>query len=507
MRKLSIIFLLLLISITTVLYVNWESSTKAKFAETNENIITHSTLDNDTVASDGEITLKEAINIGLQRAKEWNVKATLTTVNSVDETMGGSRGGTGKRFKWFMNFVVPGTDDYVLIGISEKKITVFRPSKQSQDPTITHNEIQLDSSDVLQLAKDKYGLNPGKDWATGYHFTLDSIDGLPILTVIGNDRDSRFTRISFNAQNGDVVSAIHKLPYGGGLISKRIGIDNLIKKGMAITGVVAGNNKLGVWGDKKPTQFSTTKQPFIEWSHNNGETWTELQTNNYVTHAWFDMNDQLYVATAKELWAGITSKSKGTKILSLDHMIENVDYSISNHIVVISSGSIYYTTNQGESWKQAIVHKPFNVVQISDNGDLVVFTEERKILRKTKDGWNEITMPNSNDIPIDMKVINNRLFIATQNGIWTRNLQEENWRKIQVDEMVVKLIKKGEKLFGYTHRSEAIYSINTEDESKSEKVFNANDSIVSGVDIMGDTLWVATVPNYSWEEMTIQQRR
>lgn len=468
--------------------------------------ITQSTRDSETVASDGEITLKEAINIGLQRAKEWNVKATLTTVNSVDEKMGGSRGGTGKRFNWFMNFVVPGTDDYVLIGISEKKITVFRPSKQSQDPIIPHNEIKLDSSDVLQLAKDKYGLNPGKDWATGYHFTLDSIDGMPILTVIGNDRDSRFTRISFNAQNGDVVSAIHKLPYGGGLISKRIGTVDLTKKGIAITGIVAGNNNLVVWGDKKPTQFSTTKQPFIEWSHNNGETWTELQANNYVTHAWFDINDQLFAATEKELWAGITSNGKGTKILSLDHMIENMDYSINNHIAVISNGKVYYTTNQGESWEQAIVPKPLYMVQITDNGDLVGLTEERKILRKTNDEWNEITIPNSNDIPHDMKVINNRLFITTQSGIWTRNLQEGNWRKIQVDEMVVKLIKKGEKLFGYTHRGEAIYSINTKDERKSEKVFDARDSIVFDVDIMENTLWIATIPDYSWEEMTIQQR-
>ncbi|MEK4485821.1 hypothetical protein MHH81_09495 [Psychrobacillus sp. FSL H8-0484] len=460
----------------------------------------------ETIASDGEITLKEAINIGFQRAKEWNVNATLTKVTSVDETMGGSRGEAGKRFNWTLHFIVPGTDDYVIIGISEKKIWLFRPIKQSL-PTIPYDEIKLDSSDVLRLAKDKYGLKPGKDWATGYHFTLDSIDGIPILTVFGNDRDSRFTRISFHAQNGDVVSAIHKLPYGGGLLSKRIGTNNLTKKGMAITGVVAENNNLVVWGDKKPTQFSTTKQPFIEWSHNNGESWTELPVNNYVTHAWVDRNDKLYVGTEKELWAGITTKSKGTKILSLDHIIETIDYSINNHIAVLSNGNIYYTTNQGESWEQAIVPKPFYVVQISDNGDLVGLTEERKILQKTNDGWNEIIMPNSNNVPDDIKVINNRLFITTQSGIWTRNLQEENWRKIQVDEMIVKLIKKGEKLFGYTYRGEAIYSISTKDESKSEKVFDANDSIVWDVDIMGDTLWIATIPNYSWEEMKIQQRR
>lgn len=459
------------------------------------------------VASDGEITLKEAIDIGMQRAKEWNVNATLTRISSVDETKGGSRGDTGKRFIWSMFFSVPGTDDFALIGISEKKITVFRADKQTPFPTIPYDEIKLDSSDALQLAKDKYGLKQGKDWATGYHFTLDSIDGTPTLDVVGNDQDNHFSRISFNAQNGDVVSAIHKLPYGGGLISRRNGTDTLTKKGMAITGIVAGKNNLVVWGDKKPTQFSITKQPIMEWSHNNGETWTELQTNDYVAHAWFDMNDQLYVATEKELWADITSKSKGTKILSLDHRIENMDYSINNHIAVVSNGKVYYTTNQGGSWEQAIVPKTFYVVQISDNGDMVGLTEERKILQKTNDDWNEITMPNSNDEPDDMKVMNNRLFITTQSGIWTRNLQEENWRKIQVGEVVVKLIKKREKLFGITHRGEAIYSISTKDESKSKKVFDAKDSIVWDVDIMGDTLWIATSPNYSWEDMPIPQRR
>ncbi|MFJ7936363.1 WD40/YVTN/BNR-like repeat-containing protein [Sporosarcina sp. NPDC096371] len=459
------------------------------------------------IASDGEVTLKEAIDIGMQRAKEWNINATLTKVTSVDETKGGSRGETGKRFIWTMFFNVPGSDDYVIIGISEKKITFFRPGKQSPDPTIPYDEIKLDSPDVLQLAKDKYGLKQGKDWATGYHFTLDSIDGTPILDVVGNDRDNRFARISFNAQNGDVVSAIHKLPYGGGLLSKRNGTDNLTKKGMAIMGVVAKNNNLVVWGDKKPTQFSTTRQPFIEWRHNGGETWTELQANSYVTHAWFDGNDQLYAATEKELWAGITPKSKGTKILSLDHTIEIVDYSINNHIAVLSNGKVYYTTNHGESWSQATVPKPFYAVQISDNGDLIGLTEKRKILQKTTDEWNEITMPKSNDEPWDMKVIKNRLFITTKSGIWTQDLQEGIWRNIKVEEEVVKFIKKGEELFGYTHRGEAIYSINTKDEKKPEKVFDAVDFIVQDVDITGDTLWIATIPNYSWEEMTIPQKR
>ena len=116
-------------------------------------------------------------------------------------------------------------------------------------------------------------------------------------------------------------------------------------------------------------------------------------------------------------------------------------------------------------------------------------------------------MPKSNDEPWDMKVIKNRLFITTQSGIWTRDLQEGNWRKNKVDVEVVKFIKKGEKLFGYTHRGESIYSINTKDERKPEKVFDAVDLVVMDVDIMGDTFWIATIPGYSWEEMTTPLRR
>jgi hypothetical protein len=459
------------------------------------------------IASDGEITLKEAINIGLDRAGKWNENASLASVTSVDEEMGGTRGATGKRYKWTLSFVAPSIDQQLFLGISKGEVSFVHEGKGPSFEAIKLDDIKFDSPYLVKMAKEKFNLQKGVDWATGYNFTLDSENGKPTVTVLGNDKDSLFTRIIFDAKNGEVVGARHKVPIGGGLLSKRDGTDNLTKKGMAITGVVAGNKQVVIWGDKKPTQFSVTKQPFIEWSQNNGESWTELQVNNYITHAWFDMKDQLYAATEKELWAGITSKSKGTKILSLNHKIETIDYSINNQIAVLSNGKVYYTTNQGKSWEQVNVPKPFHVVQLSDNGDLIGLTEEREILQKTKDSWNELAMPNSNEVVEDMKVINNRLFIATQSGIWARNLQEEDWRKVQVDEMVGRLIKKGEKLFGITDRGEAIYSIRTKKERKSEKVFDAIGSIVWDVDSMGDTLWFATAPDYSWEEMKTPHRR
>jgi len=38
-------------------------------------------------------------------------------------------------------------------------------------------------------------------------------------------------------------------------------------------------------------------------------------------------------------------------------------------------------------------------------------------------------------------------------------------------------------------------------------VFDARKFIVWDMDSKGDTLWIATAPDYAWEEMTIQQRR
>ncbi|MFJ8067149.1 WD40/YVTN/BNR-like repeat-containing protein [Psychrobacillus sp. NPDC096426] len=461
------------------------------------------------IASDGEITLKEAIKLGLDRAKKWNENAYLTFFTSVDEDMGGTRGETGKRYNWNLSFEAPGIEEQLFIFISRGEVSITHVGKGPSFGEIILEDIKFDSSDLVKIAKEKYDLQKGVDWATGYHFTIDGEKGKPTIAVLGNDKDSLFARITFDAKNGEIVRASHKVSVGGGLIKARLGSDESVtsKKGMAIMGGIAENKYLVVWGDKKPSQFSTTKQPFIEWSHNNGETWTALQVDNYVTHAWFDRNDQLYVATEKEIWAGITSKSKGKKILSLDNPIVQVDYSTNNHIAVLSNGNIYYTTDQGESWEQVIVPKPFHGVQITNNGDLLGLTEERKILQKANDGWNEITMPNSYEEPLDMKIINNRLFITTKSGIWIQDLQEGNWREIKVDEVVVQFINKGEKLFGYTHRGEAIYSINTKDERKPEKVFDAVGFVVSDVDSMGDTLWIATIPDYSWEEMTISQRR
>ena len=455
----------------------------------------------------GELSLKQAINLGIDRAKKWNDKAALINVNSVDETMGGSRGETGKRYNWFLNFMVPGTEYYLLLGISKGKNTVFKQLKQSgQDQTIAYSDIKFDSSDLVRIAKDKYGLNPGKDWATGYHFILRSVEGTPAITVVGIDKDKLFTSITFNAINGKVTGAIHKVPYGGGLISRQPSSNKpkITKKGMAIMGITAGKEYLVTWGDRKPTQFNTTNHPFLGVSSNNGKKWTDIDINKYVKYAWFNTKDELYVSTASEKWSNVTHKSKGNKILTLKKEIENIDYSLNNNIAVLSDGIVYSTINQGDGWEKHPVPESLHTVQISDKGELFVFTQDRRILRNNRDKWKAISIPSNAGVPWDMKILKNKIVISTESGLWIRDVSGGKWGERQVDEPIARLIKKGHNLFGITDRSAAIYELDFENETndKIKKVYQAKDIIIVwDIDVFQNNLLIATIPDYSWEEM------
>ena len=454
----------------------------------------------------GELSLKQAINLGINRAKKWNDKASLINVNSVDETMGGSRGETGKRYKWFLNFIVPGTDDYLLLGISKGKITVFEQLKQlGQEQTIAYSDIKFDSSDLVRIAKDKYGLNPGKDWATGYHFTLRKIENTPTISVLGTDKDKLFTRITFDAKNSKITGVIYKVPYGGGLLSLQPGSNSskIVKKSMAIMGITAGKEYLVTWGDRKPTQFRTTNHPFLEFCSNNGKRWSELDFNKYVKYAWFNANDELYVSTASEIWSNVTHKSNGTKILTLKKEIQNIDYSFNNNIAVLSDGMVYSTINQGDSWEKRPVPESIHSVQISDKGELFVFTQSRKILGKDSDKWEEISLPSIAGVPWDMKILKDKIVISTESRLWIRDVSGDIWEKRQVDEPIARLIKKGHYLFGITERGAAIYKLDLGNETidKIEKVYEAKDIIVWDIDVFQNNLLIATIPDYSWEEM------
>lgn len=125
-----------------------------------------------------ELSLKEAISLGLDKAEKWNENAYLVKLTSTDETMGGTRGAEGKRYNWNLFFEAPSKNHQFRIMISEGGIkeTLVGQGTINGNP-ITLDDIKFDSPSLVEIAQKKYNLQKGVDWATGYHFLLDSEKG------------------------------------------------------------------------------------------------------------------------------------------------------------------------------------------------------------------------------------------------------------------------------------------------------------------------------------------
>ncbi|WP_419960411.1 hypothetical protein [Psychrobacillus sp. BM2] len=459
----------------------------------------------DKNANNEELTLKETVVLGINTAKKWNENAKLTKLTSNDEKRGGTRGDTGRRYDWNLFFIVPGTDKQLLVGISKGVIDLEQELIGPKDAiAIELDDLKFDSPELLKIAKNRYNLRKGEDWATGYHFTLDIIGDKPTVTVFGIDKDDLFTRVNIDPKSGKITGAIHKVPEGGGLISIRAGSNTpkISKKGMAIKGISGNSDSLVAWGDQKPRAFNSAVQPFIELSNNNGESWNRLNIHQSIVNAWFNSNNQLYVATESELVRIKEPEDKIESILKLKTQIEGIDYTPNNNIAILSNGYIYTTIDDGKNWSKTTEPEPVMSLQISNSGSLIVFTNDRKVLLKNDEGWDVLKIPNEKK-PSVLKVINDDLYLIIDNELWVHNLKDNRWSKLETNTLISRLIKKGNNLFGISEEG-TIYLIDLGADSNElieNRLFSIQDKIVLDIENNKTGLFIATTPDYIWEEI------
>ncbi|WJQ79477.1 hypothetical protein [Brevibacillus brevis] len=152
------------------------------------------------------ITLKEAYDIGLVKAKEWDSGAFLTHISTVDRKIGNDLGSDGKRRSWNLTFEVPTKKKSLFISIDDNKIekSISRNST-SQFNGITQEEIGIDSPQIASKAIQSFNLRPGENWAIGYHFTMFKQENQLFLTVVGRNEQNKFSKIYFNPKNGEYL--------------------------------------------------------------------------------------------------------------------------------------------------------------------------------------------------------------------------------------------------------------------------------------------------------------
>lgn len=264
---------------------------------------------------------------------------------------------------------------------------------------------------------------------------------------------------------------------------------------MDIKGISANGNSLVTWGD-------SASHPFIELSNNNGESWTALDIPENIVYAWFNSNNELYVATGSELVRTKNTEDTMESILTLKTPIEGMDYSTSN-IAILSNKYIYTTHSNGEKWNKISEPEPVLSVQISEDGSLIVFTNDRKVLLKSGDKWDTLKLLTNEIEPSDLKVINNDLFLIIDNELWVYNLKNERLSKLKTETQISQLIKKGNNLFGISEEG-TIYLIDWVDDSielTANRLFSIEDKIVADVEITQKGLFIATKSDFDWEEI------
>ncbi|SUA98633.1 hypothetical protein [Paenibacillus thiaminolyticus] len=155
-----------------------------------------------TSSSSEEITLQEALELGMATAWEWDSSAVPFYLTSVDDESGPSSGHQGKRERWNLQVGTP-DNKRAVIAIRKGAIEGLYPGVGPfvETHVINREEVVFDSPELLSRSKTEHDLLPGKDWANGYHFVLQVLDGKSTITVIGLDQALHQQKIVFESSS------------------------------------------------------------------------------------------------------------------------------------------------------------------------------------------------------------------------------------------------------------------------------------------------------------------
>ena len=176
-----------------------------------------------------EISMEEAISMGMEEASKYYDNLRLTEVHSYDNDQNPEifSGDDGRRQWWYVNFANE-AQNYVSILICDGEIGAAEKfDSNGNTGLINLEDIHLTSAEAVQKAQEM-GLRGGDpnnqdEWVTGYNFKMsyaslaDSPEDVRIfLEVIGISPNGNFAHIDFDAGTGEVLLAEEEIEYSNG---------------------------------------------------------------------------------------------------------------------------------------------------------------------------------------------------------------------------------------------------------------------------------------------------
>ncbi len=508
MNKIRLVTLLMIVILLTVLGIGMaNASTKGNDAyaapvsgRTFSNIVEKSTNNNDETASDPydpyavlsqaqeapdgkyALSMVEAYQFALKKAKTWDESARLYAMTSVDEDRPAQYDGTtGRLPHWNIDFV--GSNDALYhIELRDGKITLAEVQGRALYKDGLPPETALvDSPMLAPLLLDK-GWEPyrGK-WGHGLNFVFTSQNGKHQIIVRCASQEGLPAFVTFDAHDGTLLTATERSITGGGVyrlsIQESLGI---VKRILPPQGSVANNittiatvqdatvnNKPVIYAGtdtRRDALFSEQAQLLV--SHDGGMTWHALEGPFSKTDAILHVqatpnNSALFVGTTDGLF--FTQKTDNAPIswhtpqqqglpkghvtsLMLSpafHEDQTVWVSIGKPTIASSlwaipgSEGLFRSTDGGGTW-QRVISAPGNIndIVVSPNypsdHTLFVVSDRAGIFRSSDDGntWIRLPLQESalNQIAISPNfAIDHTLFAASMNGLWRSDDGGEQW--------------------------------------------------------------------------------
>lgn len=141
---------------------------------------------------------------------EWDTRARLYLLSSVDDKLDGSKGINGKRTVWNMIFNVPEEKISIVVTVFNNSIyKVSDPVKEEVEPDgfIDVNNLRIDSDKIADISKKGDALIPvSAEFRQGFHYKLYRQDRDTVISIDGSNQHGEYKKIIYNATTGVPIS-------------------------------------------------------------------------------------------------------------------------------------------------------------------------------------------------------------------------------------------------------------------------------------------------------------
>lgn len=365
--------------------------------------------------SSKELTLEAAFKKAYTAAVKWNKKARLikaTSADSIDRRIN-ETGIEGKRRYWNFTFGVPGEEQVALIRIHDEELEIVDNlhGGVEENQLIEYEEVKLSSKEAFKMSVERVNLKPGVIWAKDYHYILQKQDNEVVLSVIGLDEKGYFSRVSFDARSKGLISAEHKIPFGGGIFKDNR--QEVIKNHKGVSGIGLSLSPNAI-NDKKQIAYyysdpySANMKQVIMKSVDGGKEWVEIDFPEDLSRVEFSKNykydNVIYFITHNKIFKttdygctfNLVFEDNDNPIIS--------STSINNKLYVLTQSYLQVSSDYGNSWHNYDVLQGSSEVLVNSQGSIFIVANNNVYKQRDK-AWDKLNI--EADKPISSVIVIN----------------------------------------------------------------------------------------------------